>query len=750
MFVRRKPEDLKALLQQRGEEFVREIYRGVLERDPEAEGLAHWAGFLRGGGSLEELIRLTLKSQEFLSSVPARMDAAADPNQHLPPLPRSIGIVSNCQGEVLSRSIQAFTGCRAPKHHCLGWADMESSARLVQVVQTMAQQHEIVLIQPALAQKVMPLVPELAARIEQFPNLSFAAFHPDLCFVYGRRRSDELAGPLGPYHSSIAYHAWRVGMSAKQALDHFRDDVFEALHFYEYWDASARRLHEEGQAAGLPMEGLLEGWRTRGCFMHSLNHPKLEPLVDIARALLLRMGFEPLPMEPTDYLHDLFGSSAAWPLYPEIAARLGIAGGSYQFKTINLGVMPQAPIRMLDLQAFVEQSFTAFERADRDQLRCDRPFSARYREVFGLPATRHQLSAPPLTTVSTSPRLHPYSKLPASQFWRSAISARATHEVDPVIAPRFQLNPATAVATAGSCFAQPISHRLRRRGFHHLIAEAPPADLSAAEAKRRNYGVYSARYGNLYTARQLLQLLDSACGEWQSAEPAWRRPDGRYADPFRPAIEPDGFADEAELMLAREQHLAGVRRMFETVEVFVFTLGLTECWRSRLDGAVFPLAPGVVAGDMSDGRYEFINFDAGQVTADLDAFVRRLSTINPSARILFTVSPVPLAATYEPRHVLAANTYSKSVLRIAAEQIVHRHAHCDYFPSYEIITGHFNSGAYYGQDRRSVNPAGVDHVMRLFFTHYAPAGIVASIDSELLDEADGTFRILCEEERLAG
>ena len=36
-----------------------------------------------------------------------------------------------------------------------------------------------------------------------------------------------------------------------------------------------------------------------------------------------------------------------------------------------------------------------------------------------------------------------------------------------------------------------------------------------------------------------------------------------------------------------------VREVFETCDVFVFTLGLTEGWVSTLDGAVYPLAPGV-------------------------------------------------------------------------------------------------------------------------------------------------------------
>jgi hypothetical protein len=75
-------------------------------------------------------------------------------------------------------------------------------------------------------------------------------------------------------------------------------------------------------------------------------------------------------------------------------------------------------------------------------------------------------------------------------------------------------------------------------------------------------------------------------------------------------------------------------------------------------------------------------------------------------------------ATAEPgAHVLAATTYSKSVLRVAAEILRKRFAIVHYFPSYEIITGAFNRGGYFAEDLRSVLETGVDHVMRLFMLH---------------------------------
>jgi tetratricopeptide (TPR) repeat protein len=55
-------------------------------------------------------------------------------------------------------------------------------------------------------------------------------------------------------------------------------------------------------------------------------------------------------------------------------------------------------------------------------------------------------------------------------------------------------------------------------------------------------------------------------------------------------------------------------------------------------------------------------------------------------RIILTVSPVPLGATFTGSDVAVANCYSKSVLRAAAEAAVAEFDHIEYFPSYESVT----------------------------------------------------------------
>ena len=313
---------------------------------------------------------------------------------------------------------------------------------------------------------------------------------------------------------------------------------------------------------------------------------------------------------------------------------------------------------------------------------------------------------------------HPYKRLPDKAFWRRSVTALETGAVDPVGVFDIQLEPETKVATAGSCFAQHIARHLAKSGFNYYVTEPGHPLIPEAVRQRHNYGVYSARYGNIYTARQLLQLFQRAYDKFAPEEDVWDGPNGTYLDPFRPTIEPSGFISVAELKTDRRQHFAAVRRMFETLDVFVFTLGLTECWMSNVDGAVFPLCPGVEGGSFDPDKYSFYNQTATDVIADMSAFLDGLKAVNPQCRVMLTVSPVPLMATASAgQHVLSATTYSKSVLRVAAETLRGNYDFVDYFPSYEIITGSYNRGRYFANDLRNVTEEGVSHVMRVFFAH---------------------------------
>lgn len=344
---------------------------------------------------------------------------------------------------------------------------------------------------------------------------------------------------------------------------------------------------------------------------------------------------------------------------------------------------------------------------------------------------------------------HPYSGLPAHQFWPAAMTSPAPGHINPAQSTRITIEPHHKIVSMGSCFAQHLARDIRKSGFNYLITEAAPPGMAVSVAKERGYSSFSARYGNVYTVRQAVQLFDRAFGKFKPQEQVWMR-DKRYVDPFRPTIEPHGFASVAELLDDQRLHLESVRLAFGQNDCFIFTLGLTEAWRSKLDGAVYPLAPGISGGAFDPAQHEFVNFNVTEVIEDIAGLRNRLFRVNPAARIILTVSPVALAATYESRHVLVSNVCSKAVLRVAADEAVRQFGNIEYFPSYEIITSPAAGGRYFDDDLRNVTRAGVDHVMRIFYSTYCAQKHATPADSYLdaVASLERDMKIPCDESLL--
>lgn len=345
----------------------------------------------------------------------------------------------------------------------------------------------------------------------------------------------------------------------------------------------------------------------------------------------------------------------------------------------------------------------------------------------------------------------PYRQVaPESGFWKTAVAVRQPKFLADFYRPRFALDQQTKIMSAGSCFAQHISRLLKAGGFTfldyepgfkkaHYYTDPPGRDLG--------YDLYSARYGNIYTARQLRQLFQRAFGRFKPRERFWEN-EGRYYDAFRPTIEPGGFFSLAEAEASQARHLEAVRRLFSEAEVLIFTLGLTESWQNIDDGSIYPLCPGTRGGTFDPKRYAFKNFNHDEVTADLEGFFQEARQVNPGLKFLLTVSPVPLAATAGGGHVLPATMMSKAILRAAAATLYDRHDFVDYFPSYDLICSTPFASHAFEADMRTVKAEVVNYVMTRFFLGHgykvepppapAPSGprqVLRSAEDEQCDEA---------------
>lgn len=312
--------------------------------------------------------------------------------------------------------------------------------------------------------------------------------------------------------------------------------------------------------------------------------------------------------------------------------------------------------------------------------------------------------------------LNPYTSLPPEAFWKTGVEESSPLNLQGIYEKKWPIESSSRIATAGSCFAQHIARFLGRNGYSVLDLEPAPLGLPGGLHLKFGYSMYSARFGNIYTVRQLLQLAEEAAGQFVPSDAVWEK-GGKFYDAFRPAVEPEGLASPEEVLAHRRHHLSRVRAMLEEMDLFIFTLGLTEAWCKADDGCVFPTAPGTIVGAYASDRYRFKNFSYTEIIADFREFVRVVVDLRGGRpfRRLLTVSPVPLTATASHRHVLAATTYSKSVLRAVAGDLAAADEDTDYFPSYEIVTNPGARGVFYQSNLREVTTDGVGVVMDLFF-----------------------------------
>jgi hypothetical protein len=594
-----------------------------------------------------------------------------------------------------------------------------------------AERSDIVFLQTVAVPHVHNEFPNSLVR--RVPTYSYWGFHPDQ--IYAFADNNPLLSAMGSYSSAIALYAWMNDLAQSAALTLFCDAVYDHLGYYEYTQWSREYLINQGIQSDLDVSELLDGWNRRGCFGYTITHPKLFVVSSIARAALKQVGVEIAPTYSDDAVYDSLADEERWPVYTEVAERLALPG-EYQFKTGH---------GMLDLEQFVALSFAAYATVPKEKIYAERLREQRalYRDLEKLVPGRRRRTP------------HPYSLLPDHHFWQRSVTNIDPSELDPIVDPKFQIDRDDKIATAGSCFSQTIAKTLINGGFNFYVSEQPPEELSREAAAAMGYGLFSARFGNVYSTRQLLQLFQRAYSEFIPADVAWLRHDEKFIDPFRPQLEPDGYCSVEDVVTARIEHLGAVRTMFEQANVFIFTMGLTEAWAAKCDGAIFPVAPQVVSENIDSNDYVFCNLTVSQMISDLNEFIQKLRAVNGTVRLLFTVSPVAMIATYEKQHVLVSNTYSKSAIRAAIGEVVRQYDYVDYFPSYEVVTGGHSGWRYLASDLRTITDEGVDRVVQLFSKHYLHlepqlARVSNGLSGLALRAAEtaGVARIICDEELL--
>lgn len=324
--------------------------------------------------------------------------------------------------------------------------------------------------------------------------------------------------------------------------------------------------------------------------------------------------------------------------------------------------------------------------------------------------------------------MHPYKQFPPRQFWQQAVSGTPWADVLAHERGKFSITANDVVASAGSCFAQRISRLIIDSGLDYRYFETAHPLVPDKDATALGYKLFSCRYGNIYTTRQLLQLVKEALALTPPIQAVSATRAGHFVDLMRPNINSSGFESVEEAVADRAWHLQCVARMLAQCKVFIFTLGLTETWMDTETGVVYGSHPSVVTHLPSPRPLKAHNLDYLECYNDLVEVFNLMRGINPGVRFILTVSPVALAATHQPQNVLVSTAYSKAVLRAVAGKFAELLPCVDYFPSFEVFNLAQSFGQFLSEDLRDVSLRGVQVAMGNFkqmFLQAAPASVTA-------------------------
>ena len=304
--------------------------------------------------------------------------------------------------------------------------------------------------------------------------------------------------------------------------------------------------------------------------------------------------------------------------------------------------------------------------------------------------------------------------------WEEASKRLRDGPVPILMHPTFLIDRSSRFFCIGSCFARNIEEHLLYRGIPVLSKRLrSPNEVRDA---RPNRAV------NKFTTHSMLQEL-----RWLRDPPAdpaellVQHESGWLDMQLAPGVPPTTL----EHALDRRAYLSGdYFARITKADIVVLTLGLNEVWRDVAHDVWWNAPPRFQSVRRQPGRCELHITDVADNVSALNEFHEILSAINPGARIIVTVSPVPMGATFSGTDILVANARSKCTLRAAAETFCRSHENVGYFPSFEMVTL-ANHDKTYAPDHLHVLDGAVRRIVGTFINGYI--GDIEPLDPDYVE-----------------
>jgi hypothetical protein len=291
--------------------------------------------------------------------------------------------------------------------------------------------------------------------------------------------------------------------------------------------------------------------------------------------------------------------------------------------------------------------------------------------------------------------------------------------------PKFLLSKDWSVFTIGSCFARNVENELQRLGVPLAIAGHgnPPeafadwneetqtgGDTSKGRLSRRAFNKYDVHALTHELRRTILDVSYPNEGLIELDTDRW-------FDPHGSALRPCTF----ESAVTNRRTIAAAMMQIRMSKVVILTFGLTESWIDTETGLAMNEHPGPMALKRFGTRFKFIDYGYQEIAWEVGNLIELIrDQVDPDMKIIISVSPVPLWATFRGTDVVVANTGSKAVLRAVADEMYRTYDFVDYFPSYEMVQNSPRSLAW-RSDQHHVTDEMVAHIMNVFSNSYYPS-----------------------------
>lgn len=259
-----------------------------------------------------------------------------------------VAVLGNCQARSLAAALPHLSpGIEATP---IVWSSLADEAAAEAVRDGLAA-YDLVLAQPY--KRFRALRPKIVARAARrsalFPRFYFDGLHPD-ALLLGVEHG--IGFQFGVWHSALAMAAFLRGMPTREAADLYNAYIYGALGYYDAYAAAEALQVDAALELDVDLAPAFAGWRGR-VFANTPSHPRLTVGLAIAEQLAATLG---LPVAPAGNLPaDPLDGGFVFPVYPEIARRLGVAA--------DLVFRNAARDREVGLAQMLDEAFAAYAAA---------------------------------------------------------------------------------------------------------------------------------------------------------------------------------------------------------------------------------------------------------------------------------------------------------------------------------------------------------------------------------------------------